>query len=87
MNKYITFSLLIFATYTFAQKGKTVSKATVAPASAVTPKQTTTVKDKTNSNTTTGSITLTVDAALAPCSTDANKQCLQVLRKGATACG
>ncbi|MBP6659509.1 MAG: DUF4377 domain-containing protein [Chitinophagales bacterium] len=85
MNKYITFSLLIFATYTFAQKGKTVSKATVAPASAVTPKQTTTVKDKTNSNTTTGSITLTVDAALAPCSTDANKQCLQVLRKGATA--
>lgn len=84
MNKYITFSLLIFATYTFAQKGKTVSKATVAPASAVTPKQTTTVKDKTNSTTTTGSITLTVDAALAPCSIDANKQCLQVLRKGAT---
>ncbi|MBK8352526.1 MAG: DUF4377 domain-containing protein, partial [Saprospirales bacterium] len=32
-----------------------------------------------------GIVTLTVDAALAPCSSSSNKQCLQVLRKGADA--
>ncbi|HUM50355.1 MAG TPA: DUF4377 domain-containing protein [Chitinophagales bacterium] len=88
MKKYITISLLILATFTFAQKGKTVSKETVTPTvvEPKTPRYTKDIKLPSDKNpSSNGTITLTVDAALAPCSTDANKQCLQVLRKGATA--
>ena len=81
MRKYLTLSFLFLATFTFAQKGKTVAKETPT----VTPKATTPSDKTPKPSPSNGIVTLTVDAALAPCSSSSNKQCLQVLRKGADA--
>lgn len=82
MKKIISIILFFLSAYSYAQKGKTIAKETVAPITTA-PKSTIIYRDKPSSNVVSGAIILTVDATLAPCISDANKQCMQVFRKGA----
>lgn len=81
MKRIISITLFMLAANLFAQKGKTIAK---EPTTA-SPVTNSTIKEKASTNNSSGVIILTVDAALAPCESNASIQCLQVLRKGANA--
>ncbi len=81
MKRIISITLFMLAANLFAQKGKTIAK---EPTTA-SPVTNSTIKEKASTNNSSGVIILTVDAALAPCESNASIQCLQVIRKGANA--